>query len=44
MKWEDEILETKRTKYEFFLPNVSSEAELRDRIQKLLLWIKDKVE
>lgn len=44
MKWENKRLEVKKIKYEFFLPNVSSEAELRDRIQKLLQWIQGKVE
>ena len=47
IKWEDEWgakgSQMKRVKYEFFLPNVSSEEELRDRIEKLLLWAKDKI-
>lgn len=44
MKWEIRRLKPKRIRYEFFLPNVSSEVELRDRVQKLLLWIQEKVE
>lgn len=43
IKWEDKILRTKRTKYEFFLSDVSSVEEMRDRIEKLLSWVKDKI-
>lgn len=28
-----------QARYEFFLPNVASEAELKDRIEKLLAWV-----
>ena len=47
IKWEDRIPKPKgkklafekRAKYEFFMPNVTSEAELRDRLEHLLSWV-----
>ena len=37
--WEDDYGEKIKPKYEFFLDNVSSEAELMERLEKLLSWI-----
>jgi hypothetical protein len=44
MKWEDDCLDangqwSKRAKCEFFLPDVFSQAELKDRFEKLLTWV-----
>jgi hypothetical protein len=44
MKWQDTFRDAdrvlrERVKYEFFLPNVRSKAELRDRLEKLLTWV-----
>ena len=29
----------KKARYEFFIPNVASKAELQDRLEKLLAWV-----
>jgi len=47
MKWEGTVLHLngnkmaylKKAKYEFFLPNVTSKAELKERLEKLLAWV-----
>lgn len=47
MKWEDTVPHLngnkmaylKKARYEFFLPNVTSKAEFKDRLEKLLAWI-----
>lgn len=36
MQWEDYLNEGRKPKYEYFLDNVSSEAELMERLEKLL--------
>lgn len=38
MKWEDYF--GAKEKYEFFMPNVSSKEELKDRLEELLEWIR----
>ena len=42
IKWE-KYLKAKE-KYEFFIPNVSSKEELKDRLEKLLGWVEKNVE
>jgi len=47
IKWEDSVPQLdgdkmsyiKKAKYEFFLPNVASKAELKERLEQLLLWV-----
>jgi hypothetical protein len=47
MKWEDDVPQTNgakivfltKAKYEFFVPNVTSKAELRERFENLLAWV-----
>ncbi len=42
MKWEDRLHlpETDmKAKYEFFIPNVASTNDLKERLQQLLLWV-----
>jgi len=52
VKWEDlitswsadgKITPVKKAKYEFFVPDVTSQDELRDRLEKLLLWVDSNV-
>ncbi len=51
MKWEDHRLAVvedkaayaKKTKYEFFLPNVASQDELKERLEMTLKWINDNI-
>jgi hypothetical protein len=51
MKWEDHRLAvvedkaaySKKTKYEFFLPNVTSQDELKERLEMTLKWINDNI-
>jgi hypothetical protein len=46
IKWEGDVLQlvgpaihhTKKSKYEFFLANVTSKAELKERLEKLIDW------
>ena len=33
----------KKAKYEFFIPNVTSKAELQERLEKLLAWVDDNI-
>ena len=33
----------KKAWYEFFLPNISSKAELQDRLEKLLAWVNSNI-
>lgn len=47
IKWEDSVPQLdsdkisciKKAKYEFFLPNVASKAELKEQLEQLLLWV-----
>lgn len=51
MKWEDTVpsmvndrlVYDKKAKYEFFLPNVSSKAELKERLENLLSWVDNNI-
>lgn len=42
IKWEDYL--KRKEKYEFFMPNVSSKEELKDRLEKLLGWVENNIE
>lgn len=42
MKWEK--YSGTKEKYEFFMPNVSSKEELKDRLEKLLDWVENNIE
>lgn len=47
MKWEDTMPQVNgdkmtyltKAKYEFFIPNVTSKSELKERFEKLLAWV-----
>jgi len=51
IKWEDPVPQIdgykttyiKKAKYEFFLPNVASKAELKERLEQLLLWVDNNI-
>lgn len=45
MKWEYRSrYRSEKAKYEFFLQNISSKDELKDRLDKLINWVKDRIE
>jgi hypothetical protein len=46
MKWEDKALIREsdvKAKYEFFVPNVTSKSDLKERLQQLLLWVHNNI-
>lgn len=42
IKWETDI-PIKKARYDFFLPNISSKAELQDHLEKLLVWVDNNI-